>query len=142
MKHPLWFSRMVPNRPMEWVKVYMFLVCGRSGIACMNLQVQWRLRSKQFKVRLMWIPAQVRIPRNEMADGIVKDGAKRLVCLLNLFSCAAPRFSCRNHFRFSGRISFGEPSSQIRAIGSPFFWSTPTSHCRRAGLGGSRSCEW
>jgi hypothetical protein len=51
-------------------------------------------------------------------------------------------FSCRHHFRFSGRISFGEPSSQIRAIGSLLFWSTPTFHCRRAGLGGSRSCEW
>jgi hypothetical protein len=50
-------------------------------------------------------------------------------------------FSCRHHFRFSGRISFGEPFSQIRAIGSPPFRSTPTSHCRRAGLGGSRSCE-
>jgi hypothetical protein len=54
--------------------------------------------------------------------------------------------SCRHHFWFSGRISFGEPSSQIRAIGqhshNPPFWSTPTSHGRRAGLGGSRSCEW
>jgi hypothetical protein len=26
-------------------------------------------------------------------------------------------FSCKNHFRFSGRISCGEPSAQIRAIG-------------------------
>jgi hypothetical protein len=51
-------------------------------------------------------------------------------------------FSCRHHFWFSGRISFKEPSSQIQAIGSPPFWSTPTSHCRRAGLGRSRSCEW
>jgi hypothetical protein len=51
-------------------------------------------------------------------------------------------FSCRQPFRCSGRVSFGEPSSQIRAIGSTPFWSTPTFHCRRAGLGGSRSCEW
>jgi hypothetical protein len=36
---------------------------------------------------------------------------------------------------------FREPSSQIRQIGSPPFWSTHTSHCHRAGLGGSRSCE-
>jgi hypothetical protein len=50
--------------------------------------------------------------------------------------------SFRHHFRFSGRISFREHFSQIRAIGSPLFWSTPTSHCRRAGLGGSESCEW
>jgi hypothetical protein len=35
-------------------------------------------------------------------------------------------FSCRHHFRFWGRISFGGPSSQIRAIGSPPFWSTLT----------------
>jgi hypothetical protein len=32
--------------------------------------------------------------------------------------------------------------STSQQIGSPPFWSTPTSHCRRAGLGGSRSCEW
>jgi hypothetical protein len=38
--------------------------------------------------------------------------------------------------------SFEEPFSQIRTIGSSHFWSTPKSHCRGAGLGGSGSCEW
>jgi hypothetical protein len=32
--------------------------------------------------------------------------------------------------------------TQIRAIGSLSFWSTPTFQCRRAGLSGSGSCEW
>jgi hypothetical protein len=47
---------------------------------------------------------------------------------------------------FSGCISFGEPFSQILpqsvTIGSPPFRSKPTFNCRRAGLSGSRSCEW
>jgi hypothetical protein len=50
--------------------------------------------------------------------------------------------SCRHHFRFLDRISFEEPFSQIQAIDSPPSWSIPTFHCRREGLGGSRSFEW
>jgi hypothetical protein len=61
---------------------------------------------------------------------------------LTLYRVRGCTSSFRHHCWFSGRISLGEPSSQIRAIGSPTFWSTPTSHCRRAGYGGSRSCEW
>jgi hypothetical protein len=38
MKHHFWFSRIVPNRPMERVSVYMFLM-SMSGIVCMSLQV-------------------------------------------------------------------------------------------------------
>jgi ribonuclease HI len=37
---------------------------------------KWWLRSQQFKVRLMWIPAHVGVPGKEMVDGIAKDGAK------------------------------------------------------------------
>jgi hypothetical protein len=36
----------------------------------------------------------------------------------------------------------GVPFSQIRAIGSPPFWSTLTFYCSRAGLSGSRACAW
>jgi ribonuclease HI len=49
-------------------------------------KVLWWLRSKQFKVRLMWIPTHTGIPGNEMVDGIAKDGAKKSALILQCFT--------------------------------------------------------
>jgi hypothetical protein len=49
-KQPLWFLRMVPDRPMERDLVHMFLVCDRLGIACTNLQFE-ALRIRTISVK-------------------------------------------------------------------------------------------
>jgi hypothetical protein len=46
-------------------------------------KVLWWLRPKQFKVRLMWIPAHFVVPGNEVAEGIARDGAQDKLYYLN-----------------------------------------------------------
>jgi hypothetical protein len=83
-KQPLWFSRMVPNRPIERDLVHMFLVCSLSSIEVLRFQtmsvqthsviyeckeVLWWMRPNQFKIRLVllmlkfsgmrWFPASL-----------------------------------------------------------------------------------
>jgi hypothetical protein len=62
--------------------------------------------------------------------------------LLNSLSSSQLYLFMSTPFSIFGPYIVRKPSSQIRAIGSLPFWSKPTSHCRRAGMCGSRSCEW